>query len=159
MPFLSSSSDMQQEIICPTQYSELRFTPDSSSGTLNKVMADGGRRLVKASSGDSGFGGSAADLVALSNSNHSYEQSSPPSDPSSPRGSSPGMASSVGYSGGRPRPQRRSRTNFTPEQLGILEMSFRNCEYPDIGTREQLADDFGIPEARIQVSLVPVHAV
>ena len=47
---------------------------------------------------------------------------------------------------------RRARTYFDDRSIQILEHAFLQEQYPDIHRREQLSNEIGTSEARVQVS-------
>ena len=72
----------------------------------------------------------------------------------------PGMPSTspVGHRQIPPRNRRRrSRTIYTTEQLASMEAVFATNQYPDINSRETLADAIDLTEARVQVRLHSIH--
>ena len=64
----------------------------------------------------------------------------------------PAMSSSTDQAQFPPRNRRRrTRTIYTPEQLSSMEAVFASNQYPDINSREALADAVDLTEARVQV--------
>ena len=47
--------------------------------------------------------------------------------------------------------RRRARTNYTANQLTSMDAVFGSNQYPDINSREALADAIDLTEARVQV--------
>ncbi|XP_019345288.2 homeobox protein SEBOX [Alligator mississippiensis] len=63
----------------------------------------------------------------------------------------PARGASGAGSSAQPGRRKRKRTTFSRGQLCELERVFAALPYPDIGTRERLAELTQLPEAKIQV--------
>ena len=55
---------------------------------------------------------------------------------------------------GVPKPPRRGRTQYSDNQLDVLEETFKQTQYPDAELREKTAQRIDVPASRVQVRKV-----